>query len=313
MVTSAHEGLHRIFQERPEILSPVFGVLGVPFSEKATVDAVTTDVTETRPLERRVDTVLRIGPSDGEDFLLAIESQSAKVAGKARSWAYYVSYLQAKYELPVLLLVVCQDQATAKWAVGPFECGTRGWTALRVYPLVAGPDNLPVITDVRTVAKSLPLAVLSALAHARSSDGNAILEAIGTALQELRETDPDTAEYFFDFLEVTLGNTPAGKKWREIMSFVSYFPGRGTVRETAYLEGEAKGEARGEARGEAKGILLVLEVRGIPVPADVRERITTCTDLDRVDTWLERSRTVACAEDLFAEDPDAVPSAPEQG
>lgn len=88
------------------------------------------------------------------------------------------------------------------------------------------------------------------------------------------------------------------------MSFVSYFPGRGTVRETAYLEGEAK--------GEAKGILLVLEVRGIPVPADVRERITTCTDLDRVDTWLERSRTVMRAEDLFAEDPDAVPSTPEQ-
>lgn len=84
-------------------------------------------------------------------------------------------------------------------------------------------------------------------------------------------------------------------------------PGRGTVRETAYLEGEAKGEAR----GEAKGILLVLEVRGIPVSADVRERIMTCTDLDRVDSWLERSRTVACAEDLFAEDPDAVPSAPE--
>ena len=97
MVTSAHEGLHRIFQERPEILGPVFGVLGVPFSAKATVDAVTTDVTETRPLERRVDTVLRIGPSDGEDFLLAIEAQSGKVASKARSWAYYVSYLQAQW------------------------------------------------------------------------------------------------------------------------------------------------------------------------------------------------------------------------
>ena len=35
MVTSAHEGMHRIFQERPEILSPVFGVLGIAFPEKA--------------------------------------------------------------------------------------------------------------------------------------------------------------------------------------------------------------------------------------------------------------------------------------
>ncbi|QOV41517.1 hypothetical protein IM697_40425 [Streptomyces ferrugineus] len=303
--------MHRIFQERPEILAPVFGVLGVPLSAKATVDAVTTDVTESRPLERRVDTVLRVGPSDGEDFLLAVEAQSGKVPGKEASWAYYISYLQAKFELPVLLLVVCQDRATAKWAAGPFDCSTRGWTAQRTYPLVAGPDNLPKITDARTAAKNLALAAFSALAHARSSECGAILEAISSALLEIQQTDPDSAEYVFDFLDVTLGKTPAGEKWMEIMStFVSYFPGRGTVRETAYLKGLADGEAKGEAReakGEAKGILSVLEVRGIPVPDSVRERITSCTDLDRMDAWLERSRTVERAEDLFAEGPSGEP------
>ncbi|MFE0513431.1 hypothetical protein [Streptomyces sp. NPDC058964] len=112
MVTSAHEGMHRIFQERPQILTPVFGLPGVPLSAKATVDAGTTDVTETRPLERRVDTVLRVEPSDG--------------------------------------------------------------------------------------------------------------------------TDPETADHFFDFLEISLGNTPVGQRLKEVMSFVSYFPGRGTVRETAF-------------------------------------------------------------------------------
>ena len=76
-------------------------------------------------------------------------------------------------------------------------------------------------------------------------------------------------------LEVTLGKTPAGEKWNRIMSF------------------------------EAKGILSVLEVRGIPVTDSVRERITSCTDLDRMDTWLERSRTVERAEDLFDEEGSA--------
>ncbi|MFF4043845.1 hypothetical protein [Streptomyces sp. NPDC001816] len=255
-----------------------------------------------------MDTVLCVGPSDGEDFLLAIESQSGKDEGKASSWAYYFAYLQAKYRLPVLLLVVCQDRSTAKWATGPFDCGTRGWTAQRTFPLVAGPDNLPKITDVRTATKNPALAVLSALAHARSADCEAILRAITTALQEIWETDPETADYFFDFLEISLGNTPAGQKLREIMSFVSYFPGRGTVRETAYLEGRAEGKTE----GEAKGILSVLEVRGIPVPDSVRERITTCTDLDRMDAWLERSRTVERAEDLFAEDTDVPGTSPEQ-
>ncbi|MEU5292807.1 hypothetical protein [Streptomyces umbrinus] len=308
MVTSAHEGMHRIFQERPEILAPVFGVLDVPLPAKATVDAVTTDVTETRPLERRVDTVLRIGPSDGEDFLLAIEAQSKRVPGKEASWGYSIAYLQAKYGLPVLLLVVCQDRGTAKWAAGPFDCGARGWTAQRTYPLVAGPDNLPVITDVRTVAKNLALAALSALAHARSAECGAILEAIGSALQELQETDPETAGYFFEFLEINLGNTPAGEEWKGIMSFVSYFPGRGTVRETAYLEGRAEGQI--EER--VSMILSVLEKRGIPVPEDTRERITSCADLDTLALWVDRSWTAAAVEDLFAEDPAVPGVSPEQ-
>lgn len=41
--------------------------------------------------------------------LLATESQSGRVAGKEASWAYYVAYLQAKFRMSVLLLVVCQE------------------------------------------------------------------------------------------------------------------------------------------------------------------------------------------------------------
>ncbi|WP_330458901.1 hypothetical protein [Streptomyces sp. NBC_00820] len=79
------------------------------------------------------------------------------------------------------------------------------------------------------------------------------------------------------------------------MTFVNYFPGRGTLIERTFLEGEAKGEAR----GEAKGVLRVLEVRGIPVSDDARERILTCTDLERVNDWLDRAGSVDHAEDLF--------------
>ncbi|MEU0740082.1 hypothetical protein [Streptomyces sp. NPDC006134] len=197
------------------------------------MDAIVTDVTETKPLERRLDTVLRIGPSDGDDFLLAIEAQSRKDGKKASSRAYYVACLQAN----------------------------------------------------------------SALAHAHSPHIDAILEALGRALHA---KDVEASRYFYEFLEISLGGTPAGDRWKEIMSsVVTYFPGRGTLIEKAYLEGEAKGEARGEARG----ILRVLETRGIPVSDAVRERITSCTDLDRLDDWLGRALTVERAEELFDEDP----------
>jgi hypothetical protein len=86
------------------------------------------------------------------------------------------------------------------------------------------------------------------------------------------------------------------------MSFTNFFPGRGTLLEETYLEGQAKGEARSEAKGEAKAILRFLEVRGITVPKEARERIASCTDLDRLNRWLDRTPHVESVDDLFAED-----------
>ncbi|MEU6471478.1 hypothetical protein ABZ927_07000 [Streptomyces massasporeus] len=73
----------------------------------------------------------------------------------------------------------------------------------------------------------------------------------------------------------------------------TYFPGRGTLFEETYLEGKAE--------GKAEAILRVMEKRGIPVPEAVRDRITTCTDLDTLTLWFDRSLTATTAEDLFAD------------
>jgi len=78
------------------------------------------------------------------------------------------------------------------------------------------------------------------------------------------------------------------------------FPGRGTILEEVYLDGEAKGEAKGEARGEAKAILRFLEARGVSVPDDARERIASCTDLDLLNRWLDLTPHAECVHDLFA-------------
>ncbi|MFF2507372.1 hypothetical protein ACFVTY_28930 [Streptomyces sp. NPDC058067] len=294
MVTSPHEASHRIFQDRPEILTPVFGLLGVPIPAKAVVEVLTADVTEIRPLERRVDSVLRIEPSEGEAFLLAIEAQGRRDERKGSSWAYYVAYLKAKYDLPVLLLVVCQERSTASWACGPFTCGVDGWTAQSTHPLVLGPDNVPVITDASVAARDLAMATFSAMTHGRSRDAPAILEALARAL---RATDERSAEYYSEMLDIGLGDTPARATWRELMTFVTYFPGRGTFREEAYLEGKAV--------GQAGSILRVLEQRAVPVSEAARERITSCTDPDTLNHWLDLAVTVTDSADLFAEAPES--------
>ncbi|MEU7043694.1 hypothetical protein AB0A77_21835 [Streptomyces varsoviensis] len=291
MVNSPHEASHRIFQDRPELVTPIFRVLGVPLAAKVSVDVLTGDVTEIRPLERRVDSVLRVEPSDGGAFLLAIEAQGRRDPDKAASWTYYLAYLAAKYGIPALLLVICQDRATARWATGPFRTGVEGWTALTTHPLVIGPDSLPVITSPTEAARNLDLATFSALTHAKDPDPTAILEALASALGT---ADSAALQYYTEMLEIGLGNTPARDTWRTLMRLDpnapgTYFPGRGTLIEETFL------------KAKAESILRLLAVRDIPVPESARERITGCTDDDTLNRWFDRAVTTTSTDELFTE------------
>ncbi|MDT9689584.1 hypothetical protein Q5762_14805 [Streptomyces sp. P9(2023)] len=312
MVTSSHEASHRIFQDRPELLTPVFQILGVGLAPKASIEALTPDTTELRPLERRVDSVLRVTPSEGTAFLLAIEAQGRRDPDKGVSWMYYLGYLMAKYGMPALLLVVCQDRRTARWAAGPFDAGVDHWHSVTTRPLVLGPDNVPVITNPDEAARNLAMAAFSAMTHGRDRDTTAILEALARALGT---ADTDSVAYYSELLEVGLGDTPARKTWRKLMSVGSFFPGRGTLVEETFLKGKAEGEAEGEAKGKAEGkaegeakgkaeaVLRVLAARGIEVPEATARRISSCTDTDVLDTWLDRAITATDTEELFAGEP----------
>lgn len=77
----------------------------------------------------------------------------------------------------------------------------------------------------------------------------------------------------------------------------TYFPGRGTLIEETYREGEASG--RIEERAHL--VLRVLGNRGIPVTPETEERITACGDLDALGRWLDLAFTVSDAETLFTD------------
>jgi hypothetical protein len=49
-------------------------------------------------------------------------------------------------------------------------------------------------------------------------------------------------------------------------------------------------------------VLELLGLRGIPVPASVRERVNACSDLDLLNTWFKRTVHAENAEDLFVDD-----------
>ncbi|MCX2179264.1 hypothetical protein KV205_01785 [Streptomyces sp. SKN60] len=298
MVSSPHEAMHRIFQEHPGLFSRVSEVLGVDFAPPVSVTVLPNDLTETRPLERRVDTLLRLETEDGGCFLLAVEAQGKKDPDKPASWAYYASYLLTKYRLQPMLLVVCQDRATAEWAARPVRFGPRQWPLLTLCPLVAGPHNMPVITNPAEVRKDLALAALSAITHATSPDIGAILKAMTHVLPD---TPAELADPIIELISQGLGKHPVAALWRKLVAVdLSFYK--------SYISEEIRdqGRAEGRAEGRAQDILTVLAERGIDVPEEARARITGCRNPETLNRWLRRAVTAPSAGDIFADgDEDA--------
>ncbi|MEC3915615.1 hypothetical protein [Nocardia sp. CDC160] len=297
MVSARHEAMHRIFQHDPAMFARAFRALALPFPDPTEVTVLTTDLTEHRPLERRVDTLLRIATGQGE-FLLIVEAQGHSDAGKPSAWTYYIAHLSAKYDLPVILLVVCHDRATARWASSLPDVGLPFWPSLTTRPLVLGPHNVPVVTDVDTAAADIPLAALSAATHATDPQIGAILKALSTALKTLEKEDARWV--FAEYTELSLGSTPAADQWRKLMTVeLSFF--RSETAQRLRAEGREEGRAAAEAETLSDTILFILEQRGIPVGDEDRTRITSCADREQLLRWRARSLEATSTTELFGD------------
>ncbi|KOT38531.1 hypothetical protein ADK41_15540 [Streptomyces caelestis] len=328
MVSSPHEALHRIFRVDPGLFARLLPRAGIRFPEHTAIEPLDTDLTEIRPLERRVDSVFRVRVAGEEGgFVLAVEAQGKPEPDKHNSWTYYLAHLYAKYRLPPFLLVVCKDKATAAWAAEPIRVGRGFHTSMVVFPLVLGPGILPVITEADEAARDLGVAVFSALAYAKDPALTVILDALASGVADnadksRSEGDTETGEGgdvdrvdWAEIVEIGLGEGPGREYWRHLMAtYTPNFPGSNTIVEESWLEGRAKGKEEGKAEGKAEGkeegkaegkaedVLHILDVRGIEISDSVRERITGCTDLDVLGTWLDRSLSAERAEELFVEE-----------
>ncbi|MFF0104781.1 hypothetical protein [Streptomyces hirsutus] len=295
MVSSSHEALHRIFQEDPGLFARAVKGRGILFDVPVTTCTLATDPTETRPVERRVDTLLRMDTADNGSFVLAVESQGKQDPDKPASWAYYLSHLYAKYHMPPVLLVVCADRRTAAWAAQQVDIGPPQWPSLTLRPLVLGPDDLPVINSPEEASRDIPLTVLSAALHRADPAADGILKALATALKGLLAEDESTAGLFIELTEQGLGKAPAAVFWRYLMA-----------ADLSFFQSETAQSLRAEGRveGRVEDILRLLQGRGIEVSEEDRERVTGCRDLDTLDVWFTRAITATSAAEVFAPEGD---------
>lgn len=242
------------------------------------------------PAEYRADLAIALYHDDRPVLAVVLEVQLRKDHDKLHSWPVYLTTLRARLRCPAVLLVVCPRVATAVWAANVIEIGAGSL----VTPLVLGPAQTPVLTDPAQARKQPELAVLSVLAHGRSHPRrHEILEAFLAALHALEPVDQDRAEIYHDVVAAVLPKA-ARRYLEKLMSTGTYqFKSEWALRHIN------RGRAQGRAESRAEDVLTVLATRGVPVPAAARRRITGCTDLDQLDTWLRRAVEAESVDDLF--------------
>jgi hypothetical protein len=194
-----------------------------------------------------------------------------------------------------VLLVTCQDRATAQWAAEPVTIGVAGWDTLTVRPLVLGPHNVPAITDPAVAAADIPLATFSVITHGKDPNAAAILKALATALKTI---DEDTAQIFAELTELGLGTAPAADLWRDLMTVdLDFF--RSQTSQRIRAAGREEGREEGQVHGIALSVLRVLDRRDIRLTEEARQRVLSCDDQELLGEWLDRALTASDEADLF--------------
>ncbi|MUL40619.1 hypothetical protein FZ103_05395 [Streptomonospora sp. PA3] len=289
MPSMEHEMPIEFLHNRPELAAALlersFGV-AVPDYDEARMAAA--DCTDNQPKEYRPDGVVVLRNAGLDRLAVVVEIQRAQDKRKRFSWPVYLATIRARLRCPAVLLVVCHDAATAKWAGEPIDMGHPNWHLL---PLVLGEDRVPVVTSVADAVALPELAVLSALAH-----GDEEKETLLACAEALDSLPGDVFKLYHGYLKTALTGA-ARRNWDEMVKTSEKFEndfGR------KYEElGEAKGLAKGLAEGKAESVLRILAKRGVAVSARARERIASCSDLDQLDAWLDRALVADSADDLF--------------
>jgi hypothetical protein len=125
---------------------------------------------------------------------LALAVQLGPSPGKKDEWLHCMAMLLSTFRSLVTFVVVTLDRDTERWCEEPLVLD-HGPSIFR--PAVIGPSVIPRINDIEQ-ARVLPeLAVLSALAHARSSGAMTIAFA---ALAACETIDTDQGRRYADFL-----------------------------------------------------------------------------------------------------------------
>ncbi|WP_026925289.1 hypothetical protein [Glycomyces arizonensis] len=290
MAKIPHEALHHLFREDPGLFTQTMRrVFDERFPDIKEVAEVIVDTTSLDAVERYIDTSLRVTTDQGEEILVIEPQTEPPSPQKIRSWAWYLAFLENKYQLPTSLLILTAKEPTARACRRELFLGPPRSPVMRLFPRIVGPDNMPLITDAAEAAEDVPFAVLALLTQ-RLNPG--VERAMRPLMDALDTLDTDTARYYAEFVEGGLGESCQREVWKQIMKTMTY----------GYVS-ELKQEFREEGHLETavKTLLAVLDARGLDATDADRDRIRSCTDHERLLAWTVCAATASSTAEVFGD------------
>lgn len=284
-----HEGLLLLFRNRPMLAPELLrDALGVPLPAYSEVRVESAELTQVVPTEYRADLVVLL--LEGRPiFAIVVEVQLSRDEDKRMTWPVYLATLRARVGCPTALLVVAPDAAVATWCARPIEMGHPG---LVLWPLVTGPEAIPIITEAQTARQNPELTVLSAMAHGKWKVGGAIAQAVLLAMAGAGLED-ERGRLYVDLALSSLSEV-ARAALEALMRSGNYEYQSEFARK--YV---AQGREEGRQEGEMSSLLKVLDARGLEVDDEARKRILACTEPAQLKRWLRRAMVVKSVQELF--------------
>ncbi len=161
MPSLLHEALLLLFRNRPQ-LAAVLLQEGLHFDLPGYTDArlESIDLTQVVPTEYRADLIVLL-LHDVPVLAIIVEVQLAADERKRFTWPIYATTTRAQFECDTVVLVVTPTASVARWASASCALGGGNqWSAW-----VAGPEQIPVVTDPARAQLDPELGVLSVMAH----------------------------------------------------------------------------------------------------------------------------------------------------
>ena len=292
----AHEGPVELLRHNPRLAAALLADTKVLVPAGGAAVMAAADLSSALPAELRADAVVLLTGRDAK-LAVVVEVQLARRRDKHRVWPAYLALARAQHDCPTVLLVICPDPATGRWARRPIATGHPGFDLV---PLVIDADSAPA-PDHPGLAWAAPeLAVLAALTGAADLDHDdarrLVLSVIATA-----GLDEDRLETYTRLVRAAAST--AGRHALEALMttmFKDEFIDR--IKAEGRAEGKAEGRSEGEARGKASMVLRILAARGFDVPGSVRERVLSCADPGQLEDWGDKAVTADSLGQVFADD-----------